>query len=412
MSGVIQRPISFVALNDVMQPDYRGLIVRRALNFRRQATPAARQRLDAEVGKHIKITVLDEHVAINPATLAALTQACQHDDTLMQAMLSMWQQSQLPLARRMREFLQSKGAEVYEFEQLTSGFLGARPQESMLALVNEFHSRNPSFNTHDVALMLCCVHGYLPGAVAPVASAAPPAIHAAPATYTPPAEDLPDLLAELETLDEAKRTRWHAWLAEMRALPLEAGEWDDTTVRAFALATQRLGQQRQRERQERRARLANILTLLREQASVELDYFGFAAMREWDANAVDLHETAILADATTSLYTELMAHRSGLQQPPAETRAAQLARRAEIERLEERIIAAFVQLDARFRPQAAAPAEPEPIEMTSVIETKSEDLADLAIAIGSPAPLFADHAQLHTVEAHTNGSRRNFFRRK
>lgn len=417
MNGANQRPIAFVALNDVMQPDYRALIVRRALNFRRQAPAAARQRFDGAAAKHVKVATLDEHVTINPATLATLIQASQHDDQLMQAVLIMWQQSQLPLARRMREFLQSKGLEVHEFEHLNTGFLGTQPQDSMLALVNDFHSRSPSFNTYDIALMLCCVHGYLPGS-------APASQQLAPAAVAPAApEELPDMLAELAALDESRHTRWHRWLAEIHALPLEANEWDGIAVRAFAQAARRLGEQRQRERQERQARLINALKLLNEQAAGEIDYFGFGAARDWRADAVALNNTTAVAEEVTNFYTELMAHRSGLQKPPAETRAAQIARRNEIEALEEQIITSFAQLESHFTPAPTAATEPAPDEVAPVdiasspgeaqlIAASSEEKPEIAMAIGEETPILAAIAEAPSPVASTNGSRRSFFRRK
>lgn len=326
----------------------------------------------------------------------------------------MWQQSQLPLARRVRDFLGAKGLEVVEWENLQNGFLGAQPQDGMVALVNEFHNRNPSFNTYDIALMLCCVHGYLPGsATTQVATAVPPEENLQ--------KQLPDLLAQLDE-SETTRTCWHNWLAEIRDLPLEADDWDDTTVQAFTHAVQRLNQQRQQERQQRtelQARLVHVLTLLHEQATNELDYFGFAAAQTWSADHVAPSETAAVAEDVTNFYTQLMAHRAGLQQPPAETRAAQIARRNEIEALEEQIIEAYNQLNACFAVEPAAPAEQAALSEPAHTELASSEVVqpllqspELEITAGDVVtPLFSPLSTAPNGSA-PNGARRGFFRRK
>ena len=337
MSAATQRAIAFVALNDVMQPDYRAVVARRALTFRRQAPLAGRERFDAAIEPFLRAQSLDDSSVVSVSAVNTLVEACQHDDSAMRAVLSLWQQSQQPLARRMREFLVSQQLETYDFDALDSGFLGTRPQEQMLALVNDFHTRNPAFNAYDSALMLCCIHGYLPGA-----SATQPVAAAPPATPAP-------------TLDEVPRSRWHDWFDTLQALPLDAPEWDERSLRAYSNAVQHLVEQRLAERQAMRGRLEHVLVLLREQATDELAYFGIGEVQTWDAGTLPLGEVVLLAETVNQFYAQLLAHRSSLQQAPAPTRAAQSERRRELDALEEQIIANYGELRTHF--VAAPPAQ-------------------------------------------------------
>lgn len=351
MSGATQRAIAFIALNDVLQPDYRTAVARRVLTFRRQAPLAARERFDAALAPFIRIRS-DEAVVVSIAIINQLVETCQREDIALRAVLSLWQLSQQPLARRMREFLIAQQLDVHQFDALDSGFLGMRPQDQMLALVNEFHSHNPAFNTHDIALMLCCIHGYLPGAGTVQPAIAPPAV--AP------------------TLDTLPHSRWHAWLEQLRALPIDAPEWDARSVQAFHASVQQLLEQRLHERQAIRSRLEQVLVLLREQATSEIAYFGFDDVPTWDSHVLPLGDAAAVGDAATAFYSQLLAHRSSLQQAPAATRAAQIERRGELDVLEEQIVVGYAQLCARFvisqpepAPANAAPPmlPPEPMPM-------------------------------------------------
>lgn len=315
MSGATQRAIAFIALNDVLQPDYRTAIARRALTFRRQAPLVARERFDAALAPFIRMQP-NETPIVSVTTVNLLVETCQREDAALQAVLSLWQLSQQPLARRMREFLVAQQLEVHQFDALDSGFLGTRPQDHMLALVNEFHSHNPAFSTYDIALMLCCVHGYLPGA-----GTVPPAV-APPPTVAP-------------TLDTLPHSRWHDWLEQLRTLPIDAPEWDERSVQAFHASVHQLLEQRLHERQAIRSRIEQVLVLLREQATNEIAYFGFDDLRTWDSHVLPLGAAAAVGDAATEFYSQLLAHRSSLQQAPAPTRAAQIARRRELDVLED-----------------------------------------------------------------------------
>lgn len=340
--------VTFLILNETLHRDYRQAVIKRALDYQKRASRAARRRLNKAIKAHVELKGFrDPTRAPKSLLLSEVLDRSYHADALLGAVLGVWVESHPELQMAVREFLATKGIEVVEPTEMEDGFPGAWTTTEMLETAAEFREEHPDFDENDVTLMLCCLTGR-----APLPDEMAEALIA----------EIAEELHEQETPEKgAIALRWEQWLQELRALPADAPEWE--TVADFAEALRQLAEEKRRERETTRERLRQALASLQEQAREELRYFDFTDVMEWTAETCPLAEAASLAEQVEQLQEALLKHRD-LRQRPAATLAEDRQRREELEKLEKRIVEAHDRL-ARVLMPTSPPEKPPPSPPTS-----------------------------------------------
>jgi len=332
--------VTFLILNATMRQDYHQAVVKRAMDHRKQASRAARQRLDKAIKAHVEVRGFRDPIrAPTPLLLQEVLGASYHADALLGAILEVWVESHADLQVAVREYLSARDIPVVEATEMKDGFPGGWTSTEMFEAADEFQALHPDFDEDDVALMLCCLTGRapLPDEMVETLTAA-----------------ITEKLEEPETENTPEKgvtaLRWEQWLEELCALPADAPEWE--TVAEFTEAVRQLAEEKSREREATRGKLQQALATLVRKAEDALDFFAMTDVVTWTAEACPLTEAAALAEQVEQLQEALMRHQDIYRQP-ATTLAEDRQRRKELDEIEDEIF----QLHARLAP-ALTPSPP------------------------------------------------------
>ena len=149
--------IPFLALNKTMKGSYREIVVKRALNFRKEPRPEAQGRLEEGIRNKIHVKGSQDPLYAPPSILLGkVFEESHNSNELMGNILKVWVLSQENLANEIREYLKDRGSSLQEIEKRWEGFLDSLSNAEMTALANDFLKMHPSYNFDDVALMICC----------------------------------------------------------------------------------------------------------------------------------------------------------------------------------------------------------------------------------------------------------------
>jgi len=144
---------------------------------------------------------------------------------------------------------------------------------------------------------------------------------------------------------------WDRWLEELRALPVEAPEWDG--VAAFVAALQQLTEIKWQER-DSRSRLQQTLARLVTKCGDELTFFGLIDVTSWTAKTCLLAEVLTLAAQVEQFQAVLLRYRDLRRQPTANAAEGRQRRKA-LDELDEQITQQHSRLAAVLLPSASAP---------------------------------------------------------
>ena len=168
---------------------------------------------------------------------------------------------------------------------------------------------------------------------------------------------------------------WADWLAQLKALLPEAGEWRQAN--AFIDAVQRIARQKHHQI-EYQHKLQQALSEVATQCAESLLFFGIAAMKKWDSKACpmsDAQQAIAQCEALRSLLTQYQEER---QIPQAKTLTKDLPRRKALLELEGQITQVYGQLSQIFdaaptSQPSAADKEDKPID--TAVPSSAKDLA-------------------------------------
>jgi hypothetical protein len=315
-----------------MQQDAREAVVRDALDYYKQASPAVRQQLEkAMQAAHVQVKGFREPLrAPLPALLPRVMTIAARSTKLLKAVLHLWLERHTALQGTMREFLRARDMLATEAVASPAGATASLKPPEIFEVTTAFQAQYRDFDRDDVSLMLCCS-----------AERAP----------------LPD--EDKLSQKEGATMRWEQWLAELQALPADAPEWE--TVPGFVEAVQQLREQKRREYEASREQLRCALTTLRDQATADLAYFELE-VASWTAEVCPSAEATALAALVMQLHEALSTHRH-LRQQCGVTLTEDRHLRKERDRLAEFVLQTHARLSTALTvspPENLAPQTPAP----------------------------------------------------
>lgn len=383
--------VAFLVLNYLMREDYREAVVRRALDYRRQAGSTARRQLESAIRKRVRIKGFSRPLqAPTVYLLKEVVESSYRSNTLMGAILQVWVESHADLQGAVRGFLIARGTSIAEADDLTEGFVSRWTITEMLETTASFREKYLDFDEDDVALMLCLLTGCAPLPDEMVEELAP--------------EEAGKELDECDEKDvpqeEVSTLEWKQWFEELRSLPADPSEWEAMT--GFPEAVQQLVEEKRREREATRGKLRQALAALVEQVADQLDYFGLTDVAAWAAEACPLTEAAALAEHVEQLQEALVKHRE-LRQRPAGSLAKERQQRKELSEMEEEITQAHSRLASVLMPplppekpppvsgeelpdEVVTPAEPTIPPVSSVEEFAAPEAVEVEAAVAVAEP--------------------------
>ena len=146
---------------------------------------------------------------------------------------------------------------------------------------------------------------------------------------------------------------WAGWLARLKALPPEAGEWREAN--AFIDAVQRIVRQKHHQI-EYQHKLQQALSEVATQCAESLLFFDIGVMKEWDSKACPMNDAQQVIAQCEALHSLLTQYQNKRQIPQAKTLTKDLPRRKALLELEGQITQVYGQLSQIF--DAASPPQP------------------------------------------------------
>jgi len=150
--------LPFISLNEMMNDEYRDVVVKRVLNFRQDPKHKFQKDLEQAIRKRVRVKggFLDPLKAPSGMLIKEVIKEAKYQDDIMGNILRVWVISQSDLAEKVRTFLTNKGVRVSDFKNGWDGFLENIDSKEMIEEANDFLKENPNFDFDDAALMICC----------------------------------------------------------------------------------------------------------------------------------------------------------------------------------------------------------------------------------------------------------------
>ena len=152
----------------------------------------------------------------------------------------------------------------------------------------------------------------------------------------------------------ALRIDWKGWLETVRALPLEAPDWEG--IPQFLETLSQLYQNNQQERQAHRRNLREALDALTTQSKGRLAYFEMQDASQWTAETCLSTHLTEAAQLSEQLLILLLQHYENGQQQPA-TREEERSRRQVVDKLADEIDGVYGQLAKLFAISPEGPSQ-------------------------------------------------------
>ena len=248
----------------VMQQDSREAVVRDALEYYKRASPIVLQQLEKAIQAHVKVKGFRDALrAPLPALLHEVMSASYRSNVLLEALLHVWIERHADLHGAVFDFLRARGMLTTETVDRREGATASLAPAEIFEVASALQVQNADFDRDDITLMIYCF-----------------------------AERVPLLAEDKPQKKEGAIMQWEQWLAELRALPADAPEWE--TVTEFVESVQRLEEEKRREREASREQLRRALAVLRDQAVADLKYFELD-ITSWTVEVCPLAEAVALA---------------------------------------------------------------------------------------------------------------------
>ncbi len=341
-------PVSLFFIYD----DQAQRIVDTALQYRVKASESARDALSAAIDNSgISIDGFRKASMAPTDQLAGpIHSACSFgNNKLAAAVVRVWTECRSDLADAVMAHLSDLG-ETFEYPPPKREFFEQTLGWSAFARKRDAIAERGAFDSRDIELMLICLTGNRP---------------------------LDDYDIKSPLLDE--------WLKELRALPLDAPDWDEVSVFTTA-ALDMLRDNREALIEEARRGLSDAISEIRTSYAEELSYLD-VGLGHWEDDAAE--RQGLATDALELAY-ELMdaLHAYSETRPQAPTRRLELARaieRAESEETVYRLVAAWdVLMSSPVEDDAANPTDPQaPNEANESSAALPEEYAALRMQVGN-----------------------------
>ena len=308
-----EHSLSMAFLPMVMSPEHASSVVDRALDFRAEASVSTRNRFNSAIKGSVSVAGFRDASKAQRHQLRepVLTEVVMGENgRLAGAVLRTWAESNDALRAMVTSHLRGRGMSVDGPDLQVGMFRSTWPMhewsvESDL-VTNEDIS--DSFDTNDIALMLCYVSGRVPA----------------------------------EAQVEAESPLFQQWLDELSELPPEAPEWDYADEFATSVAGLAFAKIAERRTVQIEA-IANSVTETREEFDDELQYLE-VDIGSWSADdTVRLGVIEPALEVLTELKSALIEYR--LIRPQASSRSEESLRASEREGCEKLILSIVASWD-------------------------------------------------------------------
>lgn len=287
-----------------MPEQYAEAVVRRALEYRMQASQFARNTLNKALDGGVKVRGYRHASKAKQGQLenAVLSSLERGDDQLSGAVLKVWQESHAPLRERVTNHLQAVGVATPGVDAELGRFRGEWRDDDYSRHYDHLLETQDGVVEDDLALMLCVTSGLL-HAVDPLAVASP---------------------------------RFQRWLEELAKLSVEAPDWQD--VRAFAQRVTNIAETKKKELVDKNiAVLTDAIGQLREKFKIQLKYLG-VDLGGWLADAPQRLLVLSEAREIVASFKKQLSEYAELQ-PQAASRELELRRAGLRGKCEEEMLA-------------------------------------------------------------------------
>ena len=305
----------FVCMNE----DYIGGLVNTVLNSLDRASPQSKRNFQNELDRlNLRIPGFRSASAAPTSLLREpVLRNLTHSDKLAAATLKIWTESHQPLREAAQERIEDIGTYIGVSTVTTdtpdSKIGGPWPNEAWTRETERLAKLHDGYDEDDIALMMCCVSGRLPGMADPGARSE---------TDRP----IPDILELLEQCAD-----------ELGTLPPSSPEWEDH-IPEFAERMAGIISAKQEER-SRAATLDSLIAILMDDFSAEIAYLE-SDLASWEA--ASLPGDGAIASALgmcEELRLALDEYRAARESPPATTRSEEMERRKKNDELEDTALA-------------------------------------------------------------------------
>ena len=350
------------AIDLYLGTEYRPGVVKRALNWRKKASPEAQKALRAAItNSNFSVQGFRSTSAYNAPSGLLLNQVVERmseSNDLSGAILRVWVESQEVLHSNVVEYRKKADLPIQEY---VSGreFPGLWDFDEWNHEIDVFVKENGEHCEDDVALMLCCVSGNMP---------------------LPPPDD-PDAGTVLP-----EGSIFPHWIEYLKLLPPEAPEWQE--AEEFINQFRKIGQAKEREAEQAlTAALAEAVDYVRSNFLDELRYLE-VEIDEWSeidtSKLADISNTVQIVDQLGALLFEYCQIR--LQAPTRSEEDARLAKRAEFE---PRILSLIDQVNRQISGERDPDDDPAPPEDEAIGHSSDDDPesdSDAVVADSDLAP--------------------------
>ena len=308
-----------------MNQEYIDNVVDRVLSSLGRASPESKRAFETELDRlNLRIQGFRKASVALRSNPQRLKEPVRHglmgSDKLAAAALKVWTESRQPLRQIVEERVNDIGAYIgvsAEPPDLSKKALrGSWPKEAWERETDRFATLHDDCDEDDIALMMCCVTGRLPGIEESSEKETD--------TMTEAIERIPDILKLLALC-----------AVDLENLPVSAPEWE-SDIPEFAEKIAGIVEAKREER-NRAATLDSFIAELRDDFSAELAYME-ADTAGWSADGLPASEDIAKAlDTCEELRSALAEYRAVRESPPAATRTEGRKRRDANDRLEDRI---------------------------------------------------------------------------
>ena len=354
-----------------MCEEYVESVANRVLNYLGRASPEAKRAFQNELDKlNLPIPGFRKASVALRSNPQRLKDPVRHrlmlSDELAGAALKIWMESQQPLREVVTERLKDIGTYLGISTQSTdpseNGFKGHWPKDAWERETDRFATLHDDFDADDIALMMCCVSGRLPGMEDSDEQ---------PATASEEVEQIPDIL-KLLTL----------CAVDLEDLPISAPEWENDIPELANKIADIIGV-KQGER-SRAATFDSFIADIGSDFSPELSYLE-SDISSWSADklteSADIARALGMCEELRSTLTELRAVRKSA---PGVTKSAERERRQKNVELEDR---AEGLLDRIGRLMSGEPlSDDDPPRRSAPVEEQARDTYSAQTDDTSPDP--------------------------
>lgn len=300
MTEAHTQSISLLILHGMMRNDFRTIVVRFALDHRKDKdiSPSLKSRLEQAIRRsRVKVNgYRDGEVCHAPSTILepSVLVKSQKSSELFAALLNIWVEGHPELLSAVATFYNERQRPVVPPILIKPLLTDDEVIDDIQQLRAAFEAEHPGFDTDEAALMLFCLGGSVEKEEEPM-------------TMDTPFTESDSGASQPEAPCPLSGTRWADLLEEMRCIPAVAQEW--FTFDIFIAQAHSLSDIKSQERKGVSATLQTSLDELRNCCTEQLRLFEYNDVSSWQAESCPVAECHIATASVKEFHRLLQRYR-------------------------------------------------------------------------------------------------------